>query len=83
MRNDNLCFYLQNRLDQTSQTGGQWYGDTSPFSIPWFKLCQKKINRAQTLYLIGHVLMNRLKILIIGSSVSGGNEEGHLIDGEN
>jgi hypothetical protein len=20
---------------QTSQTGGQWYSDTSPFSIPW------------------------------------------------
>jgi hypothetical protein len=26
---------LQNRLTQTSQTGGQWYIDTSPFSIPW------------------------------------------------
>jgi hypothetical protein len=32
---DNICFYLQNRLIQTSQTGGQWYNDTSPFSIPW------------------------------------------------
>jgi hypothetical protein len=32
---DNFCFYLQNRLIQTSQTGGQWYSDTSPFSIPW------------------------------------------------
>jgi len=31
---DNFCFYLQNRLIQTSQTGGQWYCDTSPFSIP-------------------------------------------------
>jgi hypothetical protein len=29
-----FCFYLQNRLIQTSQTGGQWYSDTSPFSIP-------------------------------------------------
>ncbi len=29
-------FYLQNRLIQTSQTGGQWYSDTSRFSIPWF-----------------------------------------------
>jgi hypothetical protein len=27
--------YLQNRLIQTSQTGGQQYSDTSPFSIPW------------------------------------------------
>jgi hypothetical protein len=31
---DNFCCYLQNRLIQTSQTGGQWYSDTSPFSIP-------------------------------------------------
>jgi hypothetical protein len=34
MTADNFCFYLQNRLIQTSQTGGQWYSDTSPFSIP-------------------------------------------------
>jgi hypothetical protein len=26
---------LQNSLIQMSQTGGQWYSDTSPFSIPW------------------------------------------------
>jgi hypothetical protein len=31
-----FCFYLQNRLIQTSQTGGRWYSDTSPFSIPCF-----------------------------------------------
>jgi hypothetical protein len=30
----NLCFYLQNRIIQISQTGGQQYSDTSPFSIP-------------------------------------------------
>jgi len=35
MTTDNFCFYLQNRLVQTSQTGGQWYSDTPPFSIPW------------------------------------------------
>ncbi len=35
MTTDNFCFYLQNRLIQTSQTGGQKYSDTSPFSIPW------------------------------------------------
>jgi hypothetical protein len=34
MTTDNFCFYFQNRLIQTSQTGGQWYIDTSPFSIP-------------------------------------------------
>jgi hypothetical protein len=32
------CFYLQNKLIQTSQTGGQWYSDISPFSIPCLKL---------------------------------------------
>ncbi len=30
----NFCFYLQNRLIQTSQTGGQWYSDTSPLVFP-------------------------------------------------
>ncbi len=35
MTTDNFCFYLQNKLIQTSQTGGQLYSDTSPFSIPW------------------------------------------------
>jgi hypothetical protein len=40
MTTDNFCFYLQNRLIQTSQTGGHWYSDTSPFSIPWFILCK-------------------------------------------
>jgi hypothetical protein len=34
MSTDNFCFYLLNRLIQTIQTGGQWYSDTSPFSIP-------------------------------------------------
>jgi len=29
---DNFCFYLQNRL---TQTGGQQYSGTSPFSVPW------------------------------------------------
>jgi hypothetical protein len=35
MTTGNFCFYLQNRLIQTSKTGGQWYSDTSHFSIPW------------------------------------------------
>ncbi len=30
MTTDNNCVYLQNRLIQTSQTGGQQYSDTSP-----------------------------------------------------
>jgi hypothetical protein len=35
MTTDNFYFYLQNSLIHTSQTGGQRYSDTSPFSIPW------------------------------------------------
>jgi hypothetical protein len=34
---DIFCFYLQNRLIQTSQTGGQQYSDTPPFSISWYR----------------------------------------------
>jgi hypothetical protein len=34
MTPNNFCFYMQNRPIQTSQIGGQWYSDTSPFSIP-------------------------------------------------
>jgi hypothetical protein len=29
MPTDNFCFYLQNRLFKTGQTGGQQYSDTS------------------------------------------------------
>jgi hypothetical protein len=41
MTTDIFCFYLQNRLFQPGQTGGQWYSDTSPLSIPRLgpKLC--------------------------------------------
>ena len=37
---DNFCFYLQNRLIQTSQTGGQWYSDTG---VP----PDQKVNKAK------------------------------------
>ncbi len=40
MTTGSVCFYLQNRLIQTSQTGGQLYSDTSPFSIPWNNLLE-------------------------------------------
>jgi len=33
MTTDNFCFYLQNRLIHTGQTGGQWYNDTFPFPL--------------------------------------------------
>ena len=35
MTADNFRFYLQNRLIQTGQAGGQLYSDSSPFSVPW------------------------------------------------
>jgi len=34
MTTGNFCFYFQNRLIQTGQTGGQWYSDTSPLVFP-------------------------------------------------
>jgi hypothetical protein len=42
MTTDNFCLYLQNRLIQTSQTGGQQYRDTFPFSIPWVECLSGK-----------------------------------------
>ncbi len=41
---------MQNRLIQTSQTGGQWYSNTSPFSIPRsdIKTFDKLMNRQKT-----------------------------------
>ncbi len=44
----NNCFYFQNRLIQTSQTGGQQYSDTSPFSIPWSELSKDQSETAKT-----------------------------------
>jgi hypothetical protein len=34
MTTDHFCFYLQNRLIQTSQTGGKRFSDTSPLVFP-------------------------------------------------
>ncbi len=28
-------FFCKTHQSKTGQTGGQWYSDTSPFSIPW------------------------------------------------
>ncbi len=41
MTTDNFYFYLQNRLIQTSQAGGQQYSDTSPFSNLWMEAGRK------------------------------------------
>jgi hypothetical protein len=40
MTSDNFCFYLQNRLIQISQTGGQQDSDTFPLSIPCINILQ-------------------------------------------
>jgi len=52
MTTDNFCFYLQNRIIQTSQRGGQQYSDTSLFSIPWKKtdpICVELLSSAKML----------------------------------
>jgi hypothetical protein len=54
MTTDNFCFYLQNRLFQTSQTGGQQHSDTSPFSIPWIgHLAEFFFEKRRTLPIFG------------------------------
>ncbi len=62
MTTDNFYFYLQNRLIQTSQSGGQWYSDTSPFSIPW--LCCSAIGPF-SVYPWEHQNSDRLGIQVI------------------
>jgi hypothetical protein len=52
MTTDNVCFYLQNRLIQTSQTG-----DTSPFSIP----CQELTWRGSLVFITQYMtILGRL-----------------------
>ncbi len=36
--NKNKNYQLSYSWFQTSQTGGKWYNDTSPFSIPWLSI---------------------------------------------
>jgi hypothetical protein len=52
MTTDNFCFYLQNRLNQTGQTGGKRYIDTSPYSIPWFSLLLLVLTRLEKTSLV-------------------------------
>ncbi len=42
--NKNMYFQLSYSWFQTSQTGGQWYSDTSPLSIPWVGYSKCKQN---------------------------------------
>jgi hypothetical protein len=55
MITDNFCFYLQDRPIQTSQTGGQWYSDTFPFSIPWLRHQILESNLSVSLRLLDEV----------------------------
>jgi hypothetical protein len=48
MTTEIFCFYLQNRLIQTSQTGGLQYNDTPPLVFP----CLTILVRAKNLVLI-------------------------------
>jgi hypothetical protein len=54
MTTDNFCFYLQNRLIHTSQIGGQWYSDTSPFSIPWRVILALDLRKSSTVWIWQH-----------------------------
>jgi hypothetical protein len=58
---------MQNRLIQTSQTGGQWYSDTSPLSIPCWK---------GQLMLIANGIFDRLSFgeLTFGRSIQSNNK---------
>ncbi len=50
---DNFRFYLQNRLIQTGQTGGQRYSDTALFSVPCFKVMRSLVqNSSNTLWIV-------------------------------
>ncbi len=54
MTTDNFCFYLQNGLIETSQTGGQWYSDTSPSLLAYYEICQFPLNyESMMFYSIG------------------------------
>jgi hypothetical protein len=50
MTTNNFCFYLQNRLIQTSQTGGQQYSHTSPFSNPCSSLLVHGISDKEEMF---------------------------------
>ena len=60
MTTDNFCFYLQNRLIQTSQARGQQYIDTSPFSIP----CSKRRDAVYFTPVAAHLITNEYFLLV-------------------
>ncbi len=72
MTTDKFCFYLQNRLIQACQTGGQWYSDTSPFCIPWW---HDRISRNDNVNPPGRIKSLPTLISVYpGSAVTNGRE---------
>jgi hypothetical protein len=57
MTTDNFCFYLQNRLIQTSKTGGQWYSYTSPLVFPARGLGETKLHQTIPRNIMLHCLV--------------------------
>jgi len=57
-----FCFYLQNRLIQTSEIGGQGYSDTSPFSIPW---CVSFLSDVFCIVLLFAVMLSVVASLVV------------------
>jgi hypothetical protein len=53
MTTDIFYFYVQNRLIETSQTGGQQYNDTPPFSIPCSSLLGIFVSYGRWFYNVG------------------------------
>jgi hypothetical protein len=78
----NFCFYLQNRLIITSQTGGQQYSDTSPFSIPWTNTLayyeQSQIMIVKCFITLGPRMASRLRIFETISLSCGGSHKTFL-----
>jgi len=65
-----FCFYLQSRLIQTGQTGGQQYSDTTPFSVPWLSSIHTcdvagENRKSQEPFLSDSVVMRQQKIRFI------------------
>ncbi len=63
---DIFCFYLQKRLIQTSQIGGQWSSDTSPFCIPWCNIPMRLLRPVNSFAVSGNlwpILLSKILFL--------------------
>jgi hypothetical protein len=76
MTSENFCFYLQNRLIQTSQTGGPCYSDTSPFCFPWLSRYKTKIlihivNSEINAFIVKYILGQGKPTALLSAYVNG------------